>query len=200
MKKIKSPIVIKNTKYGQIVCGVRSNSVVTMNAPSNKLCDKDDHVSRTFNRFKTSLSEIKRYDVSVYNLALVQLSCGCRVSEALNICPGDILINGNIVIHGAKGSNDRIVSVGELREWLLRCRANNIKPFEGLNRFYVYRVYKRFGLIFETKNRKSKAVTHSLRYMYIATAAQSVESEVIKKSIGHVSVSSTKVYEKNTKK
>jgi len=64
-----------------------------------------------------------------------------------------------------------------------------------INRYYVYREYKKYGISINFDNNTNNAVTHSLRYLLLKMYdAEGIGITDIQKEIGHKSVSNTKIY------
>ena len=97
----------------------------------------------------------------------LQSISGARVSEILNIQYSDIITSTIIRLKGLKHSNDRLIHIDRYSEYFSFCKRNMIQPFGSLNRYYIYREYKKLGFIVSFLDSNKKAVTHSFRYKYI---------------------------------
>ena len=120
-----------------------------------------------------ALCSVSREVARVYSL---QRDFGLRISEVLAIRPYDITNSGMIHIRGLKGSGSVLVSPAFDRQFFAGCRASGAYPFQFINRFYVYRVYKRFGLSHKFEGNKKCSVTHLPRHDY-ALQAKSVDED-----------------------
>jgi integrase len=145
----------------------------------------------------TVIQELTKRDDRVRKLYVLMSLCGCRISEALKIAPHHITNNGSFVIKGSKGSGSRMYKVSELSEWLLSCKRNSIYPFDCLNRFYVYRVFKSVGIEHKFEGNKKSSVTHLPRHL-LAIEAKSINvgEEIISDALRHKSTKSKIYYEK----
>lgn len=131
----------------------------------------------------------------------LQSISGARVSELLNIKYTDIISPTILKIKGLKHSNDRLIHIDRYSEYFEFCKRNMIHPFSTLNRFYIYREYKKIGFIVSFLDSNKKAVTHSFRYKYIKNLKDNnVEISLIQKEIGHKTQKTTENYEQKSRK
>lgn len=131
----------------------------------------------------------------------LQSISGARVSEILNIQYSDIITSTIVRIKGLKHSNDRLLHIDRYSEYFSFCKRNMIHPFGSLNRYYIYREYKKIGFIVSFLDSNKKAVTHSFRYKYIKKLKDNnVELSLIQKEIGHKSQKTTENYEQKSRK
>lgn len=131
----------------------------------------------------------------------LQSISGARVSEILNIQYTDIITSTIIRIKGLKHSNDRLIHIDRYSEYFGFCKRNMIHPFGTLNRYYIYREYKKMGFIVSFLDSNKKAVTHSFRYKYIKNLKENnVDISLIQKEIGHKSQKTTENYEQKSRK
>jgi integrase len=109
-----------------------------------------------------------------------------RVSEALSIQPKDITPTGKILVKSKKGGTERLISSGEAKEFLLKCRQVGTIPFEGCSRFWVYREFKKFGIYFQSQTSSKTSVTHAIRHIITASNRSVTNSdEVLAQELGH---------------
>lgn len=130
--------------------------------PTIDLCD--DHTSTIALDKDTSppIKQLRNISMILYYIAHLQFVYGLRISEVLNIQHHHISRQGFVLIKSRKGSQDRIVFAGDALDYFDRCKANKVDPFKNFNRYFVYRQYKKVGLIsFQTSSSKD-SVTHSL--------------------------------------
>ena len=85
-----------------------------------------------------SNSGLAKFEKAVLEL---QFLYGLRISEVLNIQPSDINSNGNILIHGLKGSENRSVYPVRFLDFWLFMRDNNVQIPKSYNRQYFFRLY-----------------------------------------------------------
>lgn len=126
------------------------------------------------------------------------LCSGLRVSEVCGIRPEDILNEKTVFVRGLKGSRDRVVTLQVMTDFhyfRIRC------PWRwelGLNRWYIYRLCKEYGIYEQILGNKKLAVTHSGRHELIVSLQDAgLAPEEIAQVIGHKSVKSTEHYLKH---
>lgn len=141
--------------------------------------------------------ENSSYPVDFKYLVFIMLVSGCRISEALNIRGCDISGNYRIVIHGSKGSNNRVIYVPVLPVGKLIISSPSFLVFGLYSRFYVYRVLRKHGIYVSKEGNKNLAVTHSFRNVYASEVHQIVGSSKEKsEALGHKSQKSREYYER----
>lgn len=124
---------------------------------------------------------------------------GLRISEVLKIRVGDILPGARIVIRGAKGSKNRVVSVAEDAIMWERNKLSIVSFIQSISRFYIYRICKKYGFYMKTEEDVNMKVTHYFRYLYILSLKlSSLNEEDISNVIGHKSVKSQRYYVEKT--
>jgi site-specific recombinase XerD len=153
--------------------------------------------------FETALPVLKCSDLSIQDKSMIELLSisGARISEILNINAADIQNDGKIFLKGLKHSENRLIQPVIFKEFFIKCKLNNLKPYYGLSRFYYYRIFKKKGLIaFHSQNKKN-SVCHSFRHNFISNLANAgIDIEDIKKFVGHKSLKSTLHYVNKNKK
>lgn len=131
----------------------------------------------------------------------LQSISGARVSELLNISSSDIISPTILRIKGLKRSSDRLLHIDRYCDYFGFCKLNQIQPFASLDRFYIYREYKKLGFVVSFLDSNKKAVTHSFRYRYIKKLKDNnVEISLIQKEIGHKTQKTTENYEQKSRK
>lgn len=125
---------------------------------------------------------------------------GLRVSEVLSINPGSITSDLHIIIRGKKGSGTRIITPVFFREFWERYRCSTWNIAAEYNRFYVYRLCKKYGLYITNSSGKRSFVTHSFRHNIISSLINKVKDTAdVQHYIGHKSHKSTIWYDENEK-
>jgi integrase len=120
-----------------------------------------------------------------------------RVSEVLAIQPKDITPTGKILIKSMKGGNERLISSGEAKEFILKCKEIRRIPFEGCSRFWVYREFKKFGIYFQSSTSSKTSVTHAIRHITTASNRMVTNSnEVLAEQLGHKNKTTNQKYGK----
>ena len=176
---------------------IRTRDVINTSAQSTTLCGV--YNIRMTEEYSSDMwfSSLCDYSERVAMVYLLQKRFALRISEALSISPKNITSKGSIVIKGLKGSNDKLIDLPELRNYFIECRNNGVYPFNGLSRFAVYRIYKKFLINNNEFYGCKVAVTHGFRYQKVREI-QEIEKDfsLSKIVLGHKSISSTEHYAK----
>lgn len=131
----------------------------------------------------------------------IQSVSGARVSELLNIRHSDIISPTILRIKGLKHSEDRLIHIDRYCDYFSFCKLNMVQPFALLDRFYIYREYKKLNLVISFIGSNKKAVTHSFRYRYIKKLKDNeVDISLIQREIGHKTQKTTEKYEQKSRK
>lgn len=174
---------------------LRTNSVLKPSAQTIKLCDLGNQSKEKVTTIESVLGKVRNQSKAVQALVELQFRYGLRVSEVLNIRHMHIKSNGMVLVKGLKGSDSRVVYVFNNWEYLNFCKVNKIDPFKDLDRFFLYRLYKSVGFIYQSKGSSKLSVTHSFRHKIIDSMRKSgVENEETAKFIGHKSEKNTENY------
>lgn len=125
----------------------------------------------------------------------LMFSAGLRISSLLMIDFTCISSNLVITIKQKKGSNTIYAQPIYFREVWRSIYENKLTPFELYDRFFFYRLFKRYDLVLKNGAGRNDSVTHAPR-KYLANELYSQENdlEVAKDALGHKSISSTKYY------
>ena len=179
----------------------RINSVVSPTAQTvTKFADNSEIIDEMSTKVEGILSKDTVPDTLKRFIYLQSIS-GARVSEILNIQYTDIISPTILRLTGLKHSNDRLIHIDRYSEYFAFCKRNMIHPFSTLNRYYIYREYKKIGFIVSFLDSNKKAVTHSFRYKYIKNLKDNnVELSLIQKEIGHKTQKTTENYEQKSRK
>ena len=120
---------------------------------------------------------------------------GSRISDLLAVDFTCVSRNLTISILQGKESQALTVQPVHYRDFWIRVRDNELKPMELYNRFYFYRIYKRFGIVISRRKGKNNLVTHAFRKL-LADDMQQLDGNIKRAqgALGHRSVNSTKHY------
>lgn len=130
----------------------------------------------------------------------LQSISGARVSELLNIQHSDIISPTILRVKGLKHSEDRLIHIDKYCDYFSFCKVNMVHPFASLDRFYIYREYKKLNLVVSFIGSNKKAVTHSFRYRYIKKLQDNeVDISLIQREIGHKTQKTTERYEQKSR-
>ena len=176
---------------------LRTKSVSKPTAQTTTMCEPGRVPGDTGQTVEAALEKVRKQSKSVRAVVELQARYGLRISEVLNIKWNHIKDNQVVVIKGLKGSGDRIVHVFENWHYLSFCRKYQVNPFESLNRFFLYRLYKKVGFIYKSGNSGKYSITHSFRHKVVDQLRKNdIKDETTAKFIGHKSVVNTANYGK----
>lgn len=179
----------------------RINTVDVLTAQTDS---KYVDVSQVIDEIDLKVQEIlsnNTVPIQLKRFIYVQSISGARVSELLNIQHSDIISPTILRVKGLKHSEDRLIHIDKYCDYFSLCKSNMIRPFESLDRFYIYREYKKLNLVVSFIGSNKKAVTHSFRYRYIKKLKDNeVDISLIQKEIGHKTQKTTERYEQKSEK
>jgi site-specific recombinase XerD len=141
----------------------------TTSAQITTVCDTQKRLETEISSLLEKLGQAFKHSQILGHILDIQISGGCRISEVLQIKAKDITPTGSILIQSAKKGNQRIITTSKSSEFLLTCRKLNITPFFDRDRFWVYREYKKLGILFISKTSSKMSVTHAPRHIYTAS-------------------------------
>ena len=146
----------------------------------------------------------KRYPTGLRNKAILSLmlNCGLRVSEVVNLRPGNInLTKGKLRVENGKGSRDRDLAIPEyltdlFDSWRKRRPESNFffSTLKGnkLSIKYLQQMVKRYALKAGINKRISP---HTLRHTYATQYyKQTKDIETLRRILGHSDISTTTIY------
>lgn len=193
---MKKSLFLNSGKNNKTVKPVSNRS-----APCTTLCGTGNKVDSQINSIVTDLLAGNRICLQFKALISLMYFNALRISEALQITCYDIDTLGRIYIRGAKSSHNKLVTCPYYTSYFIDCKSNNINPFEMYNRFFVYREFRKIGLIMQFDNCERSAVTHSLRFASIGNIQNEILTEEEKsRYVGHKSEKTTKHYEEKKRK
>ena len=179
----------------------RINTVVSLTAQTNtKYVDSREILDEITLKVEEIISN-NAVPIQLRRFIYLQSISGARVSELLNITYLDIISPTILRIKGLKHSSDRLLHIERYCDYFGFCKLNQIQPFASLDRFYIYREYKKLNLVVSFIGSNKKAVTHSFRYRYIKKLKDNeVDISLIQKEIGHKTQKTTERYEQKSRK
>ena len=146
----------------------------------------------------------KRYPTGLRNKAILSLmlNCGLRVSEVVNLRPGNInLTKGKLRVESGKGSRDRDLAIPEyladlFDSWRKKRPQSDFffSTLKGkkLSIKYLQQMVKRYALKAGINKRVSP---HTLRHTYATQYyKQTKDIETLRRILGHSDISTTTIY------
>ena len=146
----------------------------------------------------------KRYPTGLRNKAMLSLMlhCGLRVSEVVNLWPGNInLTKGKLRVESGKGNKDRDLAISEyltdlFDSWRKKRPESNFffSTLKGkkLSIRYLQQMVKKYA----GKAGLSKRISpHTLRHTYATQYyKQTKDIETLRRILGHSDISTTTIY------
>ena len=174
--------------------------VLTKAAPTNTQCVVNVSEDESYLKMLCKIDRLKAYSYEMYVFAYTLLSGGLRVSELLSIKGTDVLISRKLIVKGLKGSKNRLIDVSFLWFFYSRFVGTDMFVFANFDRFFVYRIFLKYNVVFFSEKSSKKSVTHSLRHVYInSLRASNLSDADLCMSIGHNNVSNVNYYGKEKK-
>ena len=172
-----------------------TNAVPSPSAQSPELC-----VTRTAASIaimaKAALFVVNQeVDIRVRMLTELMMVHGLRVSEVLRITNADVSTQGRIKIHASKGSQSRIVHSPRFSDIWVGFKTRNMELPPYLNRWYMYRIFTKYGLKSFYTQGTLNSVTHVFRKL-LANDAFSIENDKndVSTALGHKNPKSANYY------
>ena len=146
----------------------------------------------------------RRYPTGLRNKAMISLMlhCGLRVSEVVNLTPGNInLTKGKLRVESGKGNKDRDLAIPEylmelLGSWRKKKPESNFffstLQGEKLSIRYLQQMVKRYG---QKAGINKNISPHTLRHTYATSYyRQTKDIETLRRILGHSDISTTTIY------
>lgn len=173
----------------------RRKAVSTPPAQFDTLLQSSEQDESNYNILR-DIAQAGTAKYGVYSVGVdLMLSGGLRLSELLY--PSAFFVNsfGQVVVHGRKGSADKLVTPLYQTQFWLGLRGWVANPFAFSSRWAWYRFFKHNGVSMSEQGRKNKIVTHSARKLQAHQLFNGgVELAGIRDIMGHRSESSTLYY------
>ncbi len=179
------------------VISIQSKSVQNPTAHNATLCADRTKLNPLVSHALALIHDSHSWPESFRVIIDIQLRLGLRISEVLKLVPADLLPLGRIRIRSSKRGKDRILNYSDPFNYLEKCRQLSLLPFRDYNRFYVYREYKKFGIMLYLGDHKKYSVTHLFRHLFATSLDQVVDDRsLISDALGHKSRKSIESYVK----
>jgi site-specific recombinase XerD len=146
----------------------------------------------------------KRYPTGLRNKAMMvlMLHCGLRISEVVNLRPGNInLTKGKLRVESGKGNKDRDLAIPEYLTGLLDSWRKKRLPSDyffttlkgkKLSKRYLQQMVKRYG---KKAGIDKKISPHTLRHSYATEFYRRTKDiETLRQILGHSDISTTTIY------
>jgi site-specific recombinase XerD len=146
----------------------------------------------------------KRYPTGLRNKAMMalMLHCGLRISEVINLRPGNInLTKGKLRVQSGKGNKDRDLAIPEYLIDLLDSWRKKRPPSDyffttlkgkKLSNRYLQQMVKRYA---QKAGLTKRISPHTLRHTYATQYyKQTKDIETLRRILGHSDISTTTIY------
>ena len=174
---------------------LRKKSVLKPNAQNNSQQNQSKNTNFNYETINTALNKTKNNNRLLHYIIRLTYIQGLRISEVLNINYNNITNEGEVLILGLKGSDNKIIYDSYTAEYLKKCKRIKFNPFETINRYTVYRDFIKLNLIYKSSSSSKNSVTHSLRHMKAKELRSSgIPEEEIKRFLGHKNIRNTNRY------
>lgn len=173
----------------------RAKSDSIPNAQTETLCDMRNAPGDEVMSLKFYFDKLSSVDKHVAYICELQYLSGSRIQAILDLKYTDITVIGGLRVKQGKGSEPLYINTVYSSSYLMRCKINNVNPFQHLNRFYIYRIYKQCGIGSINSNGTRWNVTHFFRQLIAQSQQQSQFTiEETAKTLGQKTTKSTKYY------
>lgn len=95
---------------------------------------------------------------------VLQAVCSLRISEVLSIRLCDVSSTGQVYVTIKKSGSKYVVTDTLIGRVMLKYKWLQIEPFIDYNRYYIYRIYRKLGIVELSSGEKNVAVTHAFRH------------------------------------
>lgn len=169
--------------------------VSSSSALTDTLCDDKKTFDAELKNVWKSIEMMKVECERAARLAIFLLDTGCRISEALSLTYMNIDSLSRVRIEGKKGSNTRIFFSPKNSAWLLDVRVYKMNLWQDYNRFFIYRIFKKYGIGQTFRENKKMSITHYFRYLNAQIAKEIAErNSEISVLLGHKKEKNTEIY------
>lgn len=162
-----------------------------------KLCDGGMVAETQMGKYDDVVKKLKDVNIKLWVLVRILFDNGLRISECLNIKGTDISFNYQVKVFGLKGSSDRLINCSEFKDVLKLYRGSFVLVFNEFNRYYIYRVLKKYGLCHTYSGNVRASVTHQGRHLMGQSVRLIEGGDVsVSQALGHRNENNAKYYVK----
>lgn len=173
--------------------GIKSVQIAP--AHNAKLCSVLEDLHPVVRKALYLSSAYSPWPIPLRVLLDMQLKLGLRISEVLRIRGVDLFSMDKVRIRASKRGRDRLVNYIDSYGYLKLCRSTGMIPFSDYDRFFIYRLYRKEGLMLFHEKDKKYSVTHAFRHLLVQELTKGIEdSSLMGDFIGHRFPDSIKSY------
>lgn len=182
-------------KREQSILTARKDAVKNPSAHNANLCSLLEQLNPVIRKALYLTSVYSTWPIALRVLLDMQLKLGLRISEVLRLRPIDILSMDKVRIRASKRGRDRLVNYTDIYGYLNICKKTGMIPFLDYDRFFIYRLYKKEGLMLFHEKDKKYSVTHAFRHLLVQEITRQVEDvSLLSELVGHKSRKSIDSY------
>jgi len=179
----------------------RVNSASTLPAQTATLCDPGYQLTSAIT---TQLAVLmNRNDLTQADKAVIEMSLlgGLRISSILRLQGKNVLNDLSCCVLQDKGSSTVIFHSVYCRDFWRMTKDYNLVPFDGLSRYYYYRLFIKLGLNKRFEGNINHSVTHLGRHIKGLVYKSQKMTEIEKQRLlGHKNIKNLQYYEKQPDK
>lgn len=182
-------------KKEKSILNARINSVKSSTAQNAILCSALNALNPVVRKGLYLTSVYSSWPIPLRVFLEMQMKFGLRVSELLQLKNVDILSMDKIRIRVSKRGKDRLIDYRDSYGYIEQCKRIGMIPFADYDRFFIYRLYKKEGLMLFHEKDKKYSVTHAFRHLLVQEMTRQIEdTSLVSDLIGHKSKKSIKSY------
>lgn len=174
---------------------VGTKSVSTPTAQFGTLLQRSEQDEINYNILK-GIAQAGTAKYGVYAVGIdLMLSGGLRMSELLFPAGFFVTPLGQVLVHGRKGSADKIVTPVFQAQYWEGLRGWVANPFAVTSRWTWYRFFRAQGVVMSERGKEHKSVTHVPRKLLAHSLfVNGVELQSVADVVGHRNLKSTEYY------
>lgn len=142
-----------------------------------ELCQEGSRTLTTLTDLRSRVKADKTLPGSLKACILIQIAHNLRVSEMLRLGGQRINSNGSFNIYSKKNKKVITLTVYSAEEYAEHFKMMGQPLGETVDRFWLYKLYKKLGFYYKRPGAKNASVTHSIRHMTAQEIRQSRETE-----------------------
>lgn len=185
------------TRAVDLITQQRNSAVTTPSALIATQCDMAMYPMSTIRRQVDDL--MKRNDLTDADKAVIELCilAGSRISAVLKLNSRNVRNDGKITIIQDKKSLNISYQPSYSLDFWLYVKKYGLSPFDGLSRFYYYRLFVKLGLVMKFGDNKRFSATHIGRHYQALINLNSSDFDFKDNNIlGHRNLKNLEYYEK----
>jgi hypothetical protein len=136
-----------------------------MKSQITELCQQRSGALAALEELRTKVKKERRLPGSLKACILIQLAHNLRVSEMLELGGQRINSNGSFNIYSKKSKKVITLTIYSAEQYAEYFKLMMFPIGETVDRFYIYKLYKRLGFSYRRPGGKNLSVTHAIRHI-----------------------------------